>query len=140
FMDQITMGMEGFTVHATWIHEKQQWDAGNTANASNTLDTYRVDAQLHLGHRYCLIVSPFLTRGTSDSLLFSPAEVSGSRTASPNSNGIIAEADVNVWDNLRIQVQYTAYGKFNGSSTNYDGFGRNAADNNTLYVVTWIVF
>jgi len=71
---------------------------------------------------------------------YAPEAISGSRTGSPNSDGLIAEVDVNPWDNVRLQFQYVAYGKFNGSSQDYDGFARNAADNNTLYVVTWVVF
>ena len=42
------------------------------------------------------------------------------------------------WMNLRLGVQYTAYDKFNGGDRNYDGFGRNASDNNTLYVFAWL--
>jgi hypothetical protein len=30
-------------------------------------------------------------------------------------------------------MQYVLYNKFNGAHTNYDGSGRDAADNNTLY-------
>jgi len=37
-------------------------------------------------------------------------------------------------------VQYTAYGRFNGASKNYDGFGRNASDNNTLFIYTWLAY
>ena len=42
--------------------------------------------------------------------------------------------------NTRLFVQYTAYDKFNGSSTNYDGTGRSASDNNTLYTWVWFAF
>ena len=47
------------------------------------------------------------------------------------------------WDNSeeyrrnRIIVQYTDYNKFNGASNNYNGYGRNAKDNNTLYLAWW---
>jgi hypothetical protein len=34
-------------------------------------------------------------------------------------------------------VQYTGYTKFNGAKNNYDGEGRNAGDNNTLYTSVW---
>jgi hypothetical protein len=44
------------------------------------------------------------------------------------------------WQNLRLQAQYVAYSKFNGATTNYDGSGRNASDNNTLYLITWLLF
>ena len=34
-------------------------------------------------------------------------------------------------------IQYTAYREFNGARRNYDGLGRDAADNDALYVVVW---
>jgi hypothetical protein len=37
-------------------------------------------------------------------------------------------------------VQYTAYGKFNGRRHDFDGGGRNAADNDVLRVFSWIAF
>jgi hypothetical protein len=38
---------------------------------------------------------------------------------------------------VRVGAQYWAYNRFNGASSNYDGFGRNARDNNTLFVYVW---
>src|SRR5207244_992120 len=55
-------------------------------------------------------------------------------------DGLIAEVDVMPWQNLRLQFQYVAYDQFNGSSSNYDGFGRRASDNNTLYILTWLLY
>ena len=42
--------------------------------------------------------------------------------------------------NLRVGLQYTVYTKFDGSSHNFDGTGRNASDNNTLRVFAWFAF
>src|SRR6266404_4219031 len=36
--------------------------------------------------------------------------------------------------NARVGLQYTVYTTYDGASTNYDGTGRNASDNNTLYL------
>ncbi|MBL6750330.1 MAG: cytochrome C, partial [Nevskia sp.] len=44
------------------------------------------------------------------------------------------------WLNLRMALQYTQYLQFNGGVRNYDGSGRDAADNNTLYLFTWLEF
>jgi hypothetical protein len=44
------------------------------------------------------------------------------------------------WLNVKLQVQYTSYSKFNGGGNNYDGFGRNASDNNTLYILGWLAY
>ncbi|HET6236643.1 MAG TPA: hypothetical protein VFE41_17025 [Acetobacteraceae bacterium] len=42
--------------------------------------------------------------------------------------------------NLKLGAQYTLYTQFNGVASNYDGFGRNASDNNALYVFAWMIF
>ena len=42
------------------------------------------------------------------------------------------------WANLKLGIQYTAYTQFNGGNKNYDGFGRSASNNNTLYVFAWM--
>jgi hypothetical protein len=136
----LPLGPNSFTTDATWIHETQRWDAGGTANPKNTLNTFRFDAMYHIGHQYAFTVAPFVTTGTTDTLLYAPAQLTGSRLGSPDFSGVIGEVDVMPWQNLRMQFQYTYYGKFNGSRTNYDGSGRNASDNNTVYVLFWLLF
>ena len=42
--------------------------------------------------------------------------------------------------NAKLAVQYTHYLHFDGSSSNYNGEGRNASDNDTLYVELWLAF
>lgn len=135
-----SFGANSFTTDATVIHESQKWSAGGSTNPTNTLTTVHVAAMYHIGSRYAFTVAPFSTTGTSDATLYAPAPMTGSATGSPNSSGFIAETDVMPWQNLRFQVQYVAYSKFNGASTDYDGSGRAAKDNNTLYVLTWILF
>ena len=80
-------------------------------------------------------------RGDTDAGLYSTGEaVAGSANGSPNSSAVILELNWLRQRDQRFTPQYTAYQKFNGASTNYDGFGRNARDNNTLYVVAWFPF
>jgi hypothetical protein len=46
----------------------------------------------------------------------------------------------NLWPALpmtQFALQYTFYSRFNGARHNYDGSGRSAADNNTLYLLLW---
>jgi hypothetical protein len=42
--------------------------------------------------------------------------------------------------NLRVGLQYTVYEKFNGAHVNYDGFRRNAGDNNSLFLYAWAAY
>lgn len=139
-----TFGISSLTVAATWIHEKQALDAlfasGGAVAASHTLNTYRARATYHYGQRGALSVAPFVTTGDADALLYAPAAVTGSTTGRPNSSGVIAQADLMPWQNVRLSAQYTAYTKFNGGTTNYDGSGRNASWNNTLYLSMWLMY
>ena len=132
------------TTHATWIHEKQNLGAtlaaGGAANGSNTLQTFRADASFYTAGRVGATLAYFATSGDRDTLLYGPAPVRGSRTGRPNSRGLIGELDLLPWLNTRFTLQYVAYAEFNGSRYGYDGFDRNASDNNTLYLVAWLVF
>ncbi len=44
------------------------------------------------------------------------------------------------WLNLKVGLQYIYYTQFDGGTTNYDGNGHNASDNNTIYAFVWLAF
>ncbi len=141
------VGKHIITAHATWIHEHRDWKAsfplGNTANPSDFLDTLRMNLNYYYRSHIGDIggsLGYFSTTGKTDPLLYSSSPVDGSSTGSPDSNGFILEADYRPWEMTKISLQYTIYNKFNGAHSNYDGFGRNASDNNTLYASVWIMF
>ncbi len=140
-------GKHIITAHATWIHEDQDWKAsflaGNTANHSDFLNTFRMNLNYYYRSHMGDIggsAGYFSTTGKTDPLLYSSNPGDGSRTGSPNSNGFILEADYLPWEQTKISLQYIIYNKFNGAHSNYDGFGRNASDNNTLYALAWFMF
>lgn len=129
----------------SFIHEAQTLDASFAADAAqNTradLKTFRANVSYLPNTFFGGTVGYFGTSGSADTLRFAPGEVSGSRTGSPNTRGIISELSVNPWQNTRFSLQYVAYSRFNGASTAYDvAGGRQASDNNTLYLYTWLVF
>jgi hypothetical protein len=130
--------------HASYIHETQNRTAdqldGVSANTNDYLSTFRANVQLATSLKYGASLGYFQTNGTTDALLYQPGAVNGSANGSPNSQGFVAEVDYNTWQNTRVGLQYTAYTKFNGSSSGYDGFGRSASDNNTLYAYFWVAF
>ena len=132
-----------FVVHASYTHEKQTRDATFAAggsNAKNDLNTVRGDAAWLTASRWGGTIGAFSTSGTTDSLLYPAGDVTGSATGKPNSSGLIGEIQYMPWINTRFSVQYVAYQKFNGASSNYDGAGRSASDNNTLYLLVWLMF
>jgi hypothetical protein len=133
--------------HASFIHERQQLEAfalATPAEAQNlnlTLSTFRMSVAYEPSLRYAFTLGYAQTSGTRDSVLYAPAPMTGSRTGSPNTSGMLSEIDYNPWQNTRVGLQYTAYGKFNGASSAYDVVGgRRASDNNPLYLYLWWAF
>lgn len=131
---------------ATYIHESQTL-AGSLAaapptaeNAKNTLSAVRVNVSWVPSVRWSLTGGWFGTSGTSDAVLYAAGATTGSANGSPRSSGAIAEATVSPWQNTRLGLQYVAYSRFNGGSGNYDGSGRSAGDNNTVYAYLWVAF
>ncbi len=64
----------------------------------------------------------------------------GTASGKPDSTWGNVEVDYLPWLNVKLGLQYTAFFKFNGATTNYDGAGRNASDNNLLYAYLWLAF
>ncbi|MGA3001647.1 MAG: hypothetical protein ABSE20_07965 [Acetobacteraceae bacterium] len=135
-------------------HEHQNlagsFNAGASSQAINSLNQARVTATYYYQQTYGLTAAWQRTWGSANPGLFPSEPVSGSANGKPNSNAFIVEADWvpfgkadswgAPWVNLKLGVQYTLYTQFNGGTSNYDGFGRAASDNNTLYVFAWLIF
>ncbi len=86
-------------------------------------------------------ISPDTLSITSDSTAAAPSQrVSGNLSGNPATRGVTLEAFWTPVQYVRIGAQYTAYSRFNGASTNYDGFGRNARDNNSLFLYLWAAY
>ncbi|MHB8723409.1 MAG: cytochrome C [Steroidobacteraceae bacterium] len=141
-----------FTVLSTYISEKQKLDASFmdqfAQNGSNDLKTFKLVGEYYYHRMIGGSLGYFSTTGSSDSGLYpattgtpaAPIPVSGSATNSPDSSGYVAELNYLPWLNTKLQLQYVGYDKFNGGKQNYDGAGRNASDNNTMYLLGWILF
>ena len=145
------MGPHVISLSGAYVHEYQNraasFAAGDAENPSDTLNSTSINASYYYAAHYGVTLGRFIIRGSRDQALFAPEPANGSRTGTPNSAGTILQADWTPfgaadswhapWVNLRLGVQYTIYDKFNGAARNYDGFGRNASDNNTLFVFLW---
>jgi hypothetical protein len=112
--------------------------AGLSANPTNSLTQFRIAASYYRNNTYGATLAYIGTFGSTDTLLYAPAPLTGSANGSPNSQAIVAQVDWMPfgndtthpgypWLNVRVALQYTYYLQFNGGTTNYDGSGRNAA-------------
>ncbi|HVA55245.1 MAG TPA: cytochrome C [Gammaproteobacteria bacterium] len=141
---QYITGQNSLALHATYIHEQQDLNAsvayGLAANSSNHLNSWNLDASYYWNETYGPTIGYFNTTGSTDTVLYAPASVFGSATGSPNSNGWVLQWTWLPALNVQATAQYVIYNKFNGGSNNYDGSGRSATDNNTLYLALWVLW
>jgi len=135
----------------TVIHEKQSLDAsfaaGSSANNDNHLNTVSLDVTYAYQQTWVASTGVFNTSGSTDMGLYAPEAGAGSLSGSPDTRGYIVQLEYvpfgkldsfgSPWLNVRVGLQYTGYTRFNGSGSNYDGSGRSASDNNTLFGFFW---
>lgn len=148
---QYIAGDHVFSAAATGIREWQERDAslsaGLASNPSAVLKTFRADAHYVYRGTYAGILQYFDTQGDADDLRYnSGAPVTGSINGSPDSRGWIVElnylADLDwmpVVQHAKFALRYTGYTRFNGAGDNYDGFGRDARDNNSVFLLAWFL-
>jgi hypothetical protein len=133
----------------SYIHERTALDAsralGFATNAHDELDAVNVKGAYNYDQTWGANLGYFRTGGSRDALLYG----AGSK-GSPNTSGWIGELDYypfthggpRFWPelNFKFGLQYTAYTRFDGGVGNYDGMGRRAGDNNTLFLYSWTLF
>jgi hypothetical protein len=145
-------GPHTFNFNASYIQEHQRLFAataiGDSDTIANHLNTANISGQYAYQQTYSITLAYFNTVGNTNAALYPQSPWFGSANASPDSRGYIVQIEcvpfgkfnsfARPWLNTRVGLQYTGYTRFNGGSTNYDGFGHSAADNNSLFVFVWI--
>ena len=131
---------------ANW--EDQHLSASQTlgfaGNLNSTLTTFNVTGSYTYLQTYQLNLGYFSSQGSTDPILWT------NPSGNPDSDGVIVEFDYtpfgkadSLWLpylNARFAVQYTAFTTFLGRGSNYDGSGRDASDNSTLFLSAWFAF
>ncbi len=140
---QYTRGKNVVSAEATWIYETIDWHPGavssTVSNASDTLNTRRIKAGYYYNNKIGGSAAYFATTGSNDALLYAD-----NTSAAPDTSGYIFELSYLPIEKLRFALQYTHYMKFDGASSDYDQSGtfagRDAKDNDTLFLSAWVLF
>jgi hypothetical protein len=147
-------GTNVVSAQAIYDHEHQtlsgSFNAGAASRPGNTLDQLRANISYYYQQTYGVTLGWQKTWGSPNTSLYTAAPLTGSANGKPDSNAFTAEADwvpfgkadswASPWVNLKLGIQYTLYTQFNGAAKNYDGYGRNASDNNSIYAFAWTIF
>ncbi len=139
-----------FTTDVTWIREKRLWNAsfpaGMADNPTAMLRSFKINAHYWYQRRVGGGIGYFSTWGGTDMMKYTMADepsAMGNATGSPNSRGWTAEVNflpLKDVQNLKVGLRRTWYSKFNGARSDYNGFGRDAADNNATFLYGWLLF
>jgi hypothetical protein len=142
--DRTLFRKDVLSLRGTYIRENSDlvatYAAMGALQPDHHLNTAMVNGEYHFGNRISGTFGWFDTGGTVDTLLYPQSPVTGSANGNPRGAGYIANFSVWPMQNLQLAVQYTGYTRFNGAAVNYDGAGRNASGNNTVYVDVKFVF
>jgi hypothetical protein len=136
------------TARLAWIHENHNTSASQTLgladNSNNQLRSLNASVSYIYDQTWSLTAGRTSVGGTADAALY------GTFTGSPNSAGWIFDLaylpfshggpSFWPWLNFRVGLQYTHWTKFDGATTNINGNGRNASDNNTFFAYLWTMF
>jgi hypothetical protein len=151
-----------FTVDGWLDYEKQDLKGSSnflapsyllsSSQPHNNLQEFHETATYYYKQTYGATVAFDTIWGKENQLLYNSGanDGTGSASGSPNSTYFVLEGDwvpfgkeESLWRpfvNMKLGLQYYIYTRFNGAAHNYDGFGHNASDNNTLFLFLWTVF
>ena len=136
------------TARVAWTHENHNTSASQTlglaSNSNNQLRFLNASLSYIYDKTWSFTGGRMSIGGTPDAALY------GTFTGSPNSANWITEIaylpfmrggpSFWPWLNARIGLQYIRWDKFDGATTNFNGAGRNAHANNTIFGYVWIAF
>ena len=121
-----------FSLHSSYVSENETRDL--SAETNYKFQSFKVDVNGYLKNGCGATIGYFNNTGSPDVVNFPNGD------NKPNSSGFIFQLEYLPWYNTKFATQYVAYQKFDGSSANYDGLGRNASNNNTIYLLAWLTF
>ena len=126
-----TLNSGTLVLHSSLIKETE---SRNSSVNNYNFSSFKIEGNLYLKNGVGATVGYFNSSGTTE------AYIPAGSTYKPNSNGFIYQIEYLPWYNTKFSIQYVTYSMFDGSKTNYNGAGRSAADNNTLYLLAWFNF
>jgi len=152
---QYLTDMHFITARISYIYEWEKLDGSvfnmTAVNQKNHLAEFNASVTYAYDARYSVTLGYFNTTGSTD---FDPTATIPSffatNNGSPNSSGEIIDIGYSPWSrggpvfwpwlNTRFGVKFLHYDKLQGASTNYDGMGRNARDDDSTLLYAWTAF
>jgi hypothetical protein len=142
---QYLANVHKFTLRASYIYENRSFDGsfplGDVGTEKGNLKALNVSGSYMYGNAWAFHAGYFLTNGNNDASLYGVTAPSGDQiTTSPQTSGYTLEVDRHITQSIQVMAQYRGFVRFNGLRHDIDGMGRNASDNNTLWLSVFFGF
>jgi hypothetical protein len=117
-------------------------------NTTDRLNLFRAKASYVYRATYGGSLSYYNLNGSynSASQVGIPGDLNAAGSTFSNSSNVTGKPNTVAWipevfwipvQNVRVGMQYSMFTKYQGASKNYDGWGRNARDNDALFLYIW---
>lgn len=116
------------TAQLAYMQQEQTYSDATNPGLSDTINKSRAKVSYIYQAKYGGSLAYFNQTGTTNI------------QTDPGTSGMTYELFWIPKQNIRVGTQYTTYNKYLGATDNYDGAGRNARDNNTLFFYAWFAF
>jgi hypothetical protein len=136
---QYLLAPHTITAQVRMVQEKINDETGTYAGSA-TLNTNKIKTSYVYRAKYGASLAYTSVTGSSDAGVYGTTGGLGSNLNIPDTEMWTPELFWLPMQNLRVGVQFNYFTKYLGASTNYDGGGRNASDNNTTYLYLWTAF
>ncbi len=138
---QYLLAPNTFTVEMRYIHERINDETQSLYAGPATLNSFKLKGSYVYRAKYGISLAYTNVSGSADALAYPSGTPNfGSANNVPNTQMWTPEIFWLPIQNVRIGLQYNYFTRFNGARTNYDGYGRNASDNNTIFLYAWVAF
>jgi thiamine biosynthesis lipoprotein len=143
-LDPHTVTFSASTVDEKIAYARHKWDPNDpdfsdtSSNANDSIRHTRMKVSYVYRAKYGASFAYFTTSGTNNPLVYDPNGLG--LAGNPGSRVLVPEIFWTPIQYVRVGAQLWRYQQLMGASANYAGDGRNASDNNTLFLYVWAAY
>jgi hypothetical protein len=127
------------TLRAYYYYERQSWDAsyplGISSIQKGNLNGFNLSGTYSFRDTWSASLAYYQSNGSGNAALYGVYAPNGVTllASAPNTTGYVAQVNFLPVQNVKLQLQYSGFTRFNGLTSDIDGLGRKPGDNNTLW-------
>jgi hypothetical protein len=136
---QYLQDLHKFTLRGYFYTENQTWSGsypqGLSSTPTGSLNGLSVSGTYAYRDMWTFSAAYYESNGSNNAALYAVTGPAGNViSASPNTSGYYFQVNYLPIQNVKLQLQYSGFLRFNGLTSDVDGLGRTPSDNNTFWL------